>query len=122
MDSHDPALLLLLCPRGLNRYDKLLRVWMVKQFGRLLQRGPEPYPPAVLRYKVLRLLLRYVTPEKRYSRQILPLFLEWAISVSNAVAGADDEWRRIVCAFPEPLACKRFELEQWGESNSDDSD
>ena len=105
--DHDPARQFAV---GLSKYDQLLRGWMVMQLERFVTHGS---PPAVLQYKVLRMLSRDVKPD---SREVVPLFLDWAMCVSDAV-GKDDGWQQMVRRdFHDRLVCKRFE---WGESNSD---
>ena len=105
-------------PRGLTQYDRMLRAWILKQTDRFL---PRSYPPAVLRYKVLRFLLRDVRPKARHNRLAIPEFLDWTVRVSDAVVAAG-EWKPLVCSFEEPVISQRFEQEQWGDSDSDDDE
>ena len=106
----------------LSKYDWNLRKWIVVQITGFLEHTP-PYDEDVLRYKTARFLLRDVRPGQRHNREALATFYRWVTTLVERVGHDNDEgspWHQHVYGCYEDIDSERFELEEYGEPNSQD--
>ena len=106
-----------------SRYGWNLRLWIIRQITRFREHTP-PYDEDVLRFKIMRFLLRDVWPLRRHERAALAAFYRWTTELTDAAAVAirgegDAAWHRIVCSHCTDLDSARFDGEVYGESDSD---
>ena len=106
-----------------SRYGWDLRLWIIHQIARFREHVPA-YDEDVLRFKIMRFLLRDVRPLRRHERARLAAFYHWATELTHAAAVAirgegDAVWHRIVCSYDDDLDSARFDWEVYGESDSD---
>ena len=110
-----------------SSYGWKLRLWINDRITRFVAHVP-PYDADVLRYKILRFLLRDVRPERRHDREAMASFLRWCFVVVDGCVTANhppsndgvEQWQRDLCCDHKPLESHRFELEEYDESDSAD--